>query len=130
MTIVTNRIKLPEGTDLVTSALITDADGNALFASDVSTARVYCYDLDGSNSKDPYFQATLTVANVMEAGPTTATTGWKQNSAGYSFKATLAQDDAKFEGSRTYRVEYILDTASNGMIPVVAFVTSVPLGSA
>jgi hypothetical protein len=130
MSLVTDRIRLPEGIDLVTWALITDADGNVLFSADVSTARVYCYDLDATNSKDPYFQATLTVGDVMEAGPTAATTGWKQNSEGYTFKATLSQDDAKFEGARNYRVEYKLDTTSDGMIPVVAFVTSVPLGSA
>lgn len=124
------RVTLPEGVDLVTFARPTDADGNVLFAADVSTVRVYCYDLDSSNAVDPYYTATLTVGDVMETGPSTATLGWKPDDVGYSFRHTLSASNLSAEGVRRYRVEYRLDTVSDGMVPVVDIVTIAPLGSA
>jgi len=128
--LVYSRVTIPEGVDLTTSARVVDADGNVLFASDVSTARVYVYSLDAGNSVDPYYTATLVVGDVMETGPTLATTGWKPEDIGYSFRHTLSATVLNFEGVRRYRVEYRLDTTSNGMIPVVDIVTIAPLGSA
>ncbi len=96
--------------------LLRDSDGGAMTISDASSWSLFVYDLNdfglvyGISDQAPSDGAMF---------DTLQTSGWTGQAAGYNFAHSVQPSDASLLGDRAYRLEYTVESVTDGRVSFI-----------
>ena len=119
------KVKAMEGESVTLDARPTRADQTYLYRSDIESALLSVFDADSTTRSTPVYVEELVVDNVMEVAPV-IDAGWREDGVGRTFQYVLPAG-VLIEGGRTYGIELVLRTKTDGPRSTKWEVETIPL---